>query len=400
MLRTSFWIALFGLLALLQGCATNVLYGNEARSDGALQPPYGTSIYMDRDGSLYPPSYVGLSGSLFTTSKSTTATLRTYFQQDSSQGEWRALLADLGLPGSQSVEQGWDKMQSELVARAGKSIAEGSSDGRRSLVFLIHGYNNEFRVSQRWYRLVEADIASRIRKARGHEPFFVRVHWDGLSEAIPVRIWTKAQWNGPLAGLTLRKILKSIDGQLIGDPPLVMLSHSTGALVAANTVGDGSAALDCPGSFEEHCPAVRDSATLPKLVSKVRVGLLIPAASLDTFDNFKTSPLSPQAIVLGLNHRDFPTNKVLGCRWLGSTCLNVWTVNACRQVRAVFPSGGRTQVALFEFSNSQRNQGRTGIFWETHAVEDQMQRDRWSPFIERLLFSDSATQDDGAAYCG
>lgn len=390
MIRALVGIVAFVVCVLLQGCASSVVYSNKDRLEGALQQPYGTSLYIDRNGSIYPPSSVQLAGSLFSSSGRSTATLRAYFAQPSAQDEWRGLLSKLGLPIEGDFDDLWVNSQRALVANAAQSIVTGSARGSRPIVFLVHGYNNNFDDADAWYRLVENDITARVQGREGLIPFFVRVHWDGLTQALPVNIWTRAQWNGPLTGLALRKVLKAMDGKLASTARISMLSHSTGALVTVNAVGDGSKALDCKENFKEHCPAVSNVDTLPDLVTQIRLGLLIPAASLDTFDYFPRLPKLPQAIILGVNQQDLPTNKGVGCLLLGSTCLNTNPVRACERLDLTFRGKNSTDVALFEFSDSRNNENQTFLFWETHGVRDQMLRDRWSSFIDRVLFPRAA----------
>ncbi|HVK54089.1 MAG TPA: hypothetical protein VM532_03575, partial [Burkholderiales bacterium] len=163
--------------------------------------------------------------------------------------------------------------------------------------------------------------------------------------------------------------------------------------------GDGSAALECDDEFKEHCPAVQRQDTIPKLVANIRLGMLIPAASLTTFDAYRESKNLPQAIILGLNRQDFPTNKVLGCIWLGATCLNTKPERTCEKLKAVFKDKITTDVATFEFSNSTTHENQTWLFWETHNVEHQMKRERWDAFIERVLFPSAARGPDTAVQC-
>lgn len=386
------------ICAFLQSCATNVVYKDKDRQAGEKEGQHSTSIFIDRDGDLYPPSTVNMSGSMFTTSGETTATLRVYFEQTSNRTEWKNLLSELRITESATFSETWETVQRGLFSRTVQSIKQGADNGNRRIVFLVHGYNNEFEDAKHWYSLIEQDITNRVQERRENEPYFVRVYWDGLSQALPINIWTRAQWNGPLTGLALRRILNGLNGTLEKNAQIAMLSHSTGALVVVNAVGDGSKALDCEGSFKDHCPAVRDASSIPSLVSSVRLGLLIPAASPDTFDLFYGKQRVPQAIILGLNRQDFPTNKVAGCIWLGSTCLNVRTEQACEKLKSTF-SNSTVEFAVFEFSNSSKNENQTFLFWETHGVEDQMERDRWPAFIEQVLFSGSKSETDNTIKC-
>ncbi|MFB2648033.1 hypothetical protein [Shewanella mangrovisoli] len=388
----------FLILMVLQGCATNVVYNDKDRKNTAVPLEHGISVFFDRDGDLYPPSAVTMNGSMFTASRDDTATLRAYFEQVSNRRDWESLLTEMSIDNSSNPAEVWSDVQSKLFSNVIESIVKGSNSGNRKIIFLVHGYNNEFKDAESWYKPVEQDIKERAKDRGEQDPYFVRVHWDGLSQTIPISIWTKAQWNGPITGLSLRRILSGLDGKLTKDTQIAMLSHSTGALVVVNAVGDGSAALDCEGNFKERCVAISDTSSIPKLVSNVRLGMLIPAASLDTFNFFNNEQKLPQAIVLGLNKQDFPTNKVFGCIWLGSTCMNVKTEQTCNNLKTTF-SNLPVDFYVFEFSNSLNNENQTFMFWETHKVQDQMKRDMWSAFIERVLFLIPDTNFDNLEQC-
>ncbi|MCL1074934.1 hypothetical protein [Shewanella dokdonensis] len=386
------------MITFLQACATNIVYSDKDRQMGEIPPEQGLSIFIDRNGELYPPPSLAMGNSMFTSQRETTATLQAYFVQASNSADWEALLSELNITNTANFSDLWPIVQQQLFTRVTDAISQGSEHGKRKIVFLVHGYNNEFMDAECWYSLVEQDIAKRASVHGESRPYFIRVYWDGLSQALPVSIWTKAQWNGPITGLALRRILYGLEGKLSKETQIAMLSHSTGALVVANAVGDGSASLECKANFQAHCPAIRDMASIPTLVSTVRLGVLIPAASPDTFDCFKDKQKLPQAIILGLNQQDFPTNKVFGCIWLGTTCMNVYPEYTCSKLQKTF-ANSPVEYAVFEFSNSSHNENQQLIFWETHSVKDQMQRDMWPAFIERVIFPGANVNSNHPVQC-
>lgn len=93
------------ICAFLQACATNVVYKDKDRQAGVLPVQQGVSVFIDRDGDLYPPLSVTMSGSMFATSRETTGTLRAYFDQASNRTEWGSLLSKLSISNKDSLEK-------------------------------------------------------------------------------------------------------------------------------------------------------------------------------------------------------------------------------------------------------------------------------------------------------
>src|SRR5690606_27402460 len=105
-----------------------------------------------------------------------------------------------------------------------------SSTGADHVVLLIHGFNNTGSEARKgfehWHSLLDA--------YPGTSTF--EVYWDGLSSRIGPMVWGMAQWNGPLVGLGLRRIVN----QLPANIPLRIVTHSSGAFVLTDLLGNGS----------------------------------------------------------------------------------------------------------------------------------------------------------------
>ena len=378
---------------LLSGCASNVLFLSRAET-GTTQAEPATGIFFDRSGDLYPSANVPVQAPL------PGAQLEDFFRLPRARAAWESLLAETSVTPGADFDATWVAVQSSLRSAQARSIARLSDNGRRRVVFLIHGFNNTHAESSDWYRAVENDIRGLLVRHGELSPVVVKVYWDGLKQpGLPAGIWTKAQHNAPVVGVALRKLLRETDKLLPGTHPVVLFSHSTGALVAVNAVGNGSSVFNCRGEFAATCQAI-ESEPLPD-VRRYRLGLLIPAASLDTFQKFDAAGSGPQLIALGTNHLDVATSKgPFSCRLLGATCMATWTTNTCHMLRDRFGSNARIKTALFEFRQSEVGEaGSTLLLWEKHGMEAQMARDRWMPFLTTVLLERAEQPDDSQKWC-
>lgn len=392
------------------GCSYNVRYAEDVREAGERLTCPGAgqqiALFLDREGDLYPPSDISV-GDMVTPharpiGDSGVATIFRGLSRPEAAGQLNALFSLTGTPPGGPLDARWQHSQQRLKSRASDRIMALLSDNPDArLVVLIHGYNNDYFEAKQWYDLVSCDM-----HARDPSTIFVRIHWDGLKENLPISIWGKAQRNGPLAGVGLRPIFSRIAEHGLGREAVV-ITHSTGALVAAALLGDSSAPF-AKSDDMRFLERIRSSQDLPD-ARKFRLGLLIPAAAYNTFDSYDIGSVGgragkearvPARLVLGLNDDDAPTNKyLLTCKISGDTCMNTWAKKACSSIRKKFEDVDNFAFGIYEFSNSVRNEGETFIFWEQHGVAAQLMRDRWSGFIDGLLGDQVTAQDDSASAC-
>jgi hypothetical protein len=423
---------------IASGCASHVLFANTDRNANADLDVDGPRIFFDRHGNQYPTGVkIDLETLRKGESESRASDLKVYFEnlrchqlpatrQSECRRQWAELKAEIqtlepqidaySAGESTAFEPIWEGVQNRLRMQTAHRIAELAQKRRRGTVFVIHGYNNTYAESRTWYDLVKAEVWQLSSEAKEPMPVFVRIHWDGLSQGVPVTIWNDAQRNAPLVGLALRNLLVSLDGLLEvavsreQRKPTILLTHSTGALVAVNAIGnglgkftddDGSSIYDCHTDdyiSRKVCDNIR-MAPLPEL-EHYRLGLLIPAASQHTLAGLNRAAAGPELIVIGANHKDNATRKygLRPCSGSGSTCLNVRSRTTCKDLGALQSASSSITTAFYEFSNSRvGDPGKSLLFLEEHGMTFQVKRDKWKPFLRKVLFADSS--EDDSALC-
>jgi len=225
-------------------------------------------------------------------------------------------------------ERRWDELAGNIGA-----------DGGGPISIFIHGFANSFEDAAHTY-----DTMDRLVPSRGHR---VRLYWNGGTS---IRSWKPAQGTGPLVGLQLRRLLNKLADRDRYD--VRILTHSSGAFVAASLVGDAGGALplawdatQTPTPFEgacthgNKCRALKNysfynayaASTAPGSSLRVpdgrdlRIGMLAPATSAPSFEGSRiyrgtTSP--GVVLVFGSNSRDAVTGKsILAAGSLGATTL-------------------------------------------------------------------------------
>lgn len=144
--------------------------------------------------------------------------------------DWQALLRHTAVTPSGDFAIDWGQVQTALR----QEVATTLNDLGRThdVVLMIHGYNNDHKAAQGWYQQAENGLRDAAR-GNARPLAFVRMYWDGLEGRTPFFVWTRAQYNGPLVGLELRRILALVEPHV----PLRAFTHSSGAVVIANAPG-------------------------------------------------------------------------------------------------------------------------------------------------------------------
>jgi hypothetical protein len=363
------------------------------------------AFYMDRYGDLYPPASVSLDLFHFINVRNGPrphvppgtpefASLKSLYAWKAERApgtdrDWPKLLAYAGVTASGVFEADWAMVQGVLRKREAQRISTlgGEYD---DVVLLIHGYNNNHPDALAWYRDVESNF--RDEGARyGRRVAFVRMYWDGLKGTTPLFIWDNAQYNGYLVGLELRRLLSDVEG----DTPLRVFTHSSGAYVITNALGDASAGAQIPMmglKYPDRSAGTAPGYAPPTQLRDVRVAMLVPAQPTIAFRNYfrnadtgQPDPakraLVPQRLILGLSKRDAATNKygVIPCGWKGATCMAVKIRQSCRQVAEDLEIAPPRLLAV--------NFAKQGIR-HPHAVKAYMEDDEWPELTRALLAPD------------
>lgn len=394
-MRTFFAIVFASLLASSSALASQVIYTDEQRKGEG-----SSAIFMDRAGDLYPPAEIGLDTFHMLNvrngdrpyvhpSADEFAILRSLYEWKSSQSEdrdWTSLLAYAGVTKSGDFSRDWIAVQAKLRKDAAEKINVLGRQG--DVVLLIHGFNNNYEAASRWYVHAEAEMRSAAAE-HGRPVSFARLYWDGLDGRTPFFIWSKAQYNGFLVGVELRRILADVEG----DTPIRVFTHSSGAYVIANALGDGSAAAEL-GKLPSYYPlrAAGGEGYLPPVHLKdLRLAMLVPAQPTHAFKNYFYDPIAgtaapdkraaiPSRLILGLSKRDIATNKggLLSCNWKGATCMAVSIHESCHQVS--------TDLGITPPQLQAVNFAKQGWF-HGHGVRYYTDDEEWSDLM-RALFAD------------
>jgi len=359
-----------------------------------------TAFYMDRHGDLYPPGAVSLDVSHFinvrngprpyvSPGSAEFASLKSLYRWKSGRApgvdaDWPKLLANAGVTASGDFDADWAAVQAALRRREAQRISALGS-GYDDVVLLIHGYNNDHAGAQAWYEKAETSF----RNAAAREGRLM--YWDGLKGRTPLFIWDNAQYNGYLVGLELRRVLAEVEG----DTPLRVFTHSSGAYVITNALGDASAGAQfdaMPAVYHQRSAGSAPGYAPPTQLQDLRVAMLVPAQPTIAFRNYfrnadtgQPDPakraMVPQRLILGLSKRDAATNKygVIPCAWKGATCMAVKIRQSCRQVAADLDIAPPRLLAV--------NFAKQGLR-HPHAVKAYMDDDEWPELTRALLAPD------------
>lgn len=391
-----------------------------------------STIVMDRRGALYPAggAMVGITLKDLTVvdgikpDQFDFATLHAYYgarYRSDPCKLWRDF--HMACDPNASFEKAWEGVQQFRRKELARRIVADAAGG--DIVLIIHGFNNSPDESTEWYEKIEQDVAQQEVRL-GRRLFPVRVYWDGLSYRFPPAVWPEAQFNGPWVGLELRRLLREV---YAAEPKtrVRVMTHSSGAFVITNTLGDASAGsedlahqhdavragVDLGRLYVSRAAGQGDYAYLPA-DANIRVAMLIPAQPLTAFSHFYGDAsgaahgdilhgVVPERIVLGLSRRDFAAGKVLApCSILGDACMAVRTNDACshlmRDLNPLLSSGVRSRVVgpprIYPVRFPWTWGTSTLLGWHKHAVlEYRKNTAQWQEFLSALLDDNVGTPE-------
>lgn len=407
------------LALLLAGCGAaprNIGFGAEASLAFRAVQPNVQRVYFDRWGSIYPPirypdscaelSIVNLSGSRATTDggPGLLSDLFSLFRAAETSdylavtkqpwycptgAEWNELLKTLGAAESAN----WKVIQDKLRDRIAKDLTKYDR-----VIVLIHGYRSLPHEVENQFEM----LRQKTQQALGNDDArkstaFLYVFWDGIQGRRIGGSWGRAQFNAPLVGLGLRRLLHQITQTASGlrSVEIVGISHSLGAAVLS------AAFWDARGSLNRGSPSFqffdleemngKNGNPLPKAKS-IRVGMLAPAIPSSALEYFSRTDREnggklPSRVVVGFNPSDYALSKYvpafpgIGCSSLfGSTCLGV-SRRDLEQARAHVPES----VSSFHVIENWRTPTYKLPWTTSHAMEDYVDSDAMTPFLRLLL---------------
>lgn len=240
---------------LLSGCVHNVLYHDVSDYN---RDAVSTSVFFDRHGNVYPLRAATQQSSSISLRKKEFTQLYEFelcYKSPARLQDWRQF--DLiphrstncrgrYLDSDASAFQEFEEVQNDRFDELSDALRDRfAASGSNTLVVLIHGYRVP--EPEKTFNLMRRAITDRYNEAPNVE--YLDVYWDGR-KSNPVSAldaWNDAQWTAPLAGYQLRRLLNKIDHKVeqdLGvDLKLVIVTHSSGAIVAGSLLGDPRGAL-------------------------------------------------------------------------------------------------------------------------------------------------------------
>jgi len=275
-----------------------------------------------------------------------------------------------------------ERLRRRLVARVDATTRR--ADGtRRTLVVLVHGFNNSDSGAVQMFELFRQPI-----RALATDAVFLEIYWDGLVAASPpVFIWGEAQANFPLVGIEFRRVLNSIDKST----PVRILTHSSGGPLIASTLGDASAPYADAKGPEMNAYRYLVKGDEPgynrNFPEGLRVGMIVPAGGNNTFQNFKPDSTGLSRLIIGVNRRDYAVGKsvIWNCGWSGATCLGVRRSAFCNNVEKTFVPTTGVRPYLYDFTTSQEGILRKVVHWSDHSVSSYLRREKMREFLDALF---------------
>lgn len=417
----SFWTnpACSFLLVLLfnTGCSAPNVYFNKTIFDlnrsRIISNPHQKSIvrsYQDGDGNFYPD----------------TVTDQFSFGVD----------LQVNKCGEDPVQETRANEKARQILEALKSGADSKSNS--ILVILIHGFNVPN--AEDGYTLAREAVKFHLR---GNEnPVFWQVNWDGRQTKFLRynNAWSGAQANGPLVGLNMRRVLKPVV-EMSPSTPIRVITHSSGAFVAASLLGNNSNALPlatdrvnastytsegtfeqtsmfsqedtplgCYAFFKKHIAddSSQGSFSVPQ-PSDIRLAVIAPATPFNSFAMLPTPPnferqrrsqdgllVKKLDLIVGLNEDDVAVTKgflpssAMGATTLGANLKEYFKLERALEDLALDPNRPREiKPYLVNFGNSATFNEESYIWWDSHDLSVYLKRDGM-PKVLRYLFGSSS----------
>lgn len=143
----------------------------------------------------------------------------------------------------------WRRLQATEIKKTVERVTQELERVKnKKIVMLIHGFRVEDARTD--YNKVKALMMN--NREDEASPLFLEVHWDGRkSPTLPLsalRVWPRAQFSAPIVGFRLRPLLNELNAELEAanqSVDLLVITHSTGAVVAGSLFGNPEAALPC-----------------------------------------------------------------------------------------------------------------------------------------------------------
>jgi hypothetical protein len=419
LLHINKWLIVF-LVLLLSGCASdNVFYYQQANMENLnnQRAPETIKIYIDAFGNIYPNTgypfkeftpNTSTSGSLFdqlSHKSSTFCDRNTLTAEDESFELCKAIKSEICYPEDKScfTNPAWQLAQTKLWLNAGKNIhASAMKQNKSSLLFLIHGFNNNAKESAENLQLLSSEVNSYYKSNEKESPLIIKIFWDGFT-GIPVltKVWGDAQYSGPLVGLNLRQLFRGVQMAYGSEPPkLRIITHSSGAFVVGALLGNPYVALPRLHDGKPQEPeyvhfglnkeGLSEEYPIPNF-PEIRVGMIAAATPTVTFKGNRALDSSMNSgilsantkLVFTVNANDVVLSKGFGLSgFAGATNSGTDVDQYCKDLDDLESSIGAIETFSYDFAHEDPT---FWYFWDKHGVDTYLSHKNAKSFFQNVL---------------
>jgi hypothetical protein len=294
-------------------------------------------VYLDKYGYFYPATSVPIdeqqllnpypgASALDTAS----GNLYAFFKRHPANA--RQLFTAYGITPTQSFNADYYNTQEAYLCRVATAVhAQVAAKGAKTIVFLIHGFNETDPTAAFQYFEKAVTAGGYDTSAK---PVYIEMFWDGLSTYDNIfkfpAVWKHAQGNTRYVSLSVRDLMWHITDRL----NFVVVSHSLGGSIATGAL------FNCTSKWKRSRDTTIDHelAGLMKTIPSstdvhLRLGMIVPAipgaATFADFNHRSPDISTPNnhidKVVIGFNPKDYATRKyvlsategatTLGCNW-------------------------------------------------------------------------------------
>ncbi|WMO15282.1 hypothetical protein [Pseudoalteromonas piscicida] len=231
-------------MAMIMGCASNVRFFDYANKQEQIIDNTA-SLFIDANGSVYPKNGFQVGMDSVIQERISVYNLALEEQLDCSSvpdnTEMQKICAIKGF--SYDYHR---QIQYEFWQSRAKHLYEYVASTNKELIFMVHGYNNDYEESKANFDLLKNQV--KLNASPSSRDFlFVNIYWDGFKGNPVSGAWSLAQGAGPLVGFRLRAFFNALSQQFIENakqpPNITFLTHSSGAFVLGALFGNPVAAL-------------------------------------------------------------------------------------------------------------------------------------------------------------
>lgn len=314
-------------ILVLNGCATNVKYFEQANTQEQVHDDT-VSLFIDAYGSVYPKSGFQTNMDLKFDNNISLYNFALFKSLNCSTVHNSTEMYKFCNIKNESYDY-HRKIQHDFWKSRANHIYQQIVGTNKELVFMLHGYNNNFHESKANFDLLKNQV-NKYAYPSNREFLFVNIHWDGFKGNPISGAWRKAQGGGPLVGFRLREFFNLLSSKFIQNgerpPNITFLTHSSGAFIVGALFGNPIAALpklQSPNDkeynfFRDNRAGQSDKRYKIPHFQSLRIGMIAAATPTTTFNGIDKANknnasgllVNNVSLIFSMNKFDFALSKI------------------------------------------------------------------------------------------